>query len=67
MKIPEEIFNKWKDLRSHGDGKKIAKTGGISEMDVSRAFNTQECSDEVFTVIASFYRKKEASVKEFIK
>lgn len=38
MKIPDKIFSQWKDLRTHGDGKKIAEQKGITEMDVTRAF-----------------------------
>lgn len=66
MKIPDEIFKAWKDLRSHGDGKKIAESKGITEMDVSRAFNSQECSDETFEAIGSFYKEKAETIKDFM-
>lgn len=70
MKIPEELFKKWEVLRSHGDGKKIAelnKSKGIIQMDVSRAFSNQECSEEVFNAMASYYAKREKKVKSFLQ
>ncbi len=67
MIIPVEILKKWSDLRSHGDGKKIAdENSGISEMDVSKAFNKGECPDRVFAAIADFYKAKEEKVKEYL-
>lgn len=66
MKIPDELFSKWKDLKSFGDGKKIAEQKGISEMDTSRAFTTQECSDENFIKLAEFFKEKEEMVKEYL-
>ncbi len=66
MKIPDDLKKKWDDLRSHGDGKKIADAyTDINEVDVSRAFTSGECSDEVFHAIADFYKKKEESVKQY--
>lgn len=68
MKIPEELLKKWNDLKSFGDGRKIAeKNPEITNMDVSRAFNQGECSDRVFEAIADFYKEKEEKVKEYLK
>lgn len=67
MRIPDELFKRWCDLRSHGDGKKISDTKDVSEMDVSRAFSTQECSDDTFKAIADFYKEKEVTVKEYLQ
>lgn len=66
MKVPDKIFNAWQDLRSHGDAKKIAEQKGITEMDVSRAFKNQECSDAVFEAIAEFYKDKQDLVREYM-
>lgn len=66
MKVPDKIFSQWVDLKSHGDGKKIAETSGITEMDVSRAFANQECSDKVFEAIGDFYKEKLQLVKEYM-
>lgn len=66
MKIPDKIFSQWKDLRTHGDGKKIAEQKGITEMDVTRAFNTQECSDDTFKAIADFYKDKADLVESYM-
>lgn len=68
MKIPDELMKKWQDLRSHGDGKSIVEQNqGITEMSVSRAFTTGECSDEVFTAIADFYKDKEERVNQYLQ
>lgn len=66
MKIPDELFKKWTELRSHGDGKKISEEKGLSEMDVSRAFTTQECSDDTFDAMADYYKDKEEKVKQYL-
>lgn len=66
MKIPEELFKKWNDLRSHGDGKKIAEETGLTEMQVSAVFKTQECTDSVFEKVAAFFQGKEEKIKAFL-
>jgi hypothetical protein len=69
MKIPEVLLQKWNDLKSHGDGKKIAEESGsvgITKDDISRAFKNGECSDEVFEAIAGFYKEKEEKVKQYL-
>lgn len=67
MQVPDELMKKWTALRSHGDGRKIAELhNGITEMDISRAFNLGECRDEVFDAIAGFYKEKELKVKEYL-
>jgi hypothetical protein len=68
MKIPDELFKKWEVLRSHGDGKKIAGANqGVTQMDVSRAFSSGECSDKTFNAIAGYYTKKEKKVKAILQ
>ena len=67
MRVPDELMKKWQDLRSHGDGKTIVEQNqGITEMSVSRAFTTGECSDEVFKAIADFYKDKEEKVNQYL-
>lgn len=66
MKIPDELFSKWKLLRSQGDGKKISEEKGVTQMDISRAFTTQECSDDTFNAMAEYYKAKEEKVKEYL-
>lgn len=67
MKVPVDILTKWKELRSHGDGKKIADDNeDVNEMDVTRAFKGRGISDEAFNAIAKFYQAKEAKIKEFM-
>lgn len=67
MNVPEELMKKWKELRSHGDGKKIAEQNpAVNDMDVSRAFTTGACPDDVFEIIADFYKKKEEKVNEYL-
>lgn len=66
MKIPDKIFAQWMDLKSHGDGKKIAEKNGLRDMDVSRAFTTGECPDDVFKAIAEFYKDKLEIINEYM-
>lgn len=66
MKVPDKLFAQWQDLRTHGDGKKIAQQNGITEMDVTRAFNTQECSDDTFKAIADFYKDKQEIIEAYM-
>lgn len=66
MKIPDALKKKWQDLWSHGDGKKIAERSGCTQNDISRALNSDDCSDEVFEAIASFYKEKEEKLKEYL-
>jgi hypothetical protein len=66
MRVPDKIFSQWTTLRSQGDGKKIAEQKGISEMDVSRAFTTQECSDTVFEAIADYFEEKRKLVEKYM-
>ena len=66
MKIPTDVFTKWQNLRSFGDGKKIASEKGLREVEVSRAFTTQECSDEVFEKLAEFFKEKEEKIQKIL-
>lgn len=66
MKIPEALIEKWKALRSHGDGKEIAEANGFTEAQISKAFINKECSDEIFEAIAAFFKEKEERVKSFM-
>jgi hypothetical protein len=67
MKIPAELLEKWAELRSRGDGIKIAEEStDVTNEDVSRAVNTGECSDKVFDAIADYYKRKEEKIKEYL-
>lgn len=67
MKIPEKLIRKWKALRSNGDATKMAeKIENGYPMLFIRAFNTGECSDKVFEVMAEFYKEKAELIKEYL-
>lgn len=67
MKIPDELLKRWNDLKSFGDGKKIAEENPeITDRDVSVAFSKGECSDKVFEAIADYYKQKEEKIKEYL-
>lgn len=66
MRVPDKIFEMWRSLRTHGDGKLIVERSGITDNDISRTFNTQECSDDVFKAIADFYKEKQEMVKSYM-
>ena len=67
MQIQKEILEKWKQLRSFGDGTKIAAANpGIAKMLVSKAFKKGECNDEVFKAMAEFYQEKEKQISQYL-
>ena len=68
MQIPEELLEKWKVLRSHGDSEKIfelykgrLKTKEALISSISRAFNDPQhkCPDNLFIALRDFYSQKE--------
>ncbi len=67
MKIPEKLIRKWEALKSVGDAATLADrmTDGYPEL-FRRAFRTGECSDEVFEVMAEFYKEKAELIKEYL-
>lgn len=65
MQIPKNQLDKWKALKSRGDGRKImAANPGISATDISRAFAGGRCSDDTFNAIATYYKEKNRKVQE---
>lgn len=71
MKIPKALIEKWTKLKSHGDGKKLVAAAGsgstINDADISRAFSKGECRDDVFVLMAEFYRKKEEMINGYLQ
>jgi len=63
MIVPKKIRDKWKLLKTGGDVSYIAGMLQISTRNVSRAFNGEPCSDEVFDAISEFYKKREEKIK----
>lgn len=60
MKIPAEMLNLWKSMRSHGDNDKIIANATDSEkVLITRAFNRGSCTDELFLKLKAFYLQKE--------
>jgi hypothetical protein len=66
MKIPMELLNKWKGLRSKRDNDEIMKL--LKEpvphqsfmSSVARAFKTASCPDHIFDALNKFYSAKES-------
>jgi hypothetical protein len=67
MKIPDKLKTKWELLRSADDANKLSEImeGGYPEL-FRRAFRVGECSDEVFEVMAEFYKNKAELIKEYM-
>ena len=67
MIIQKKLLEKWVVLRSPEDTSKMADRleGGYPEL-FARAFRTGKCSDEVFQVMADFYKEKEELIKQYI-
>lgn len=67
MKIEKELLKKWKQLKSNDDNRKLVDslTGSYPEM-FNRAFRTGKCSDECFSHMAEFYKRKEEMIKQYL-
>lgn len=66
MKIPVELMEKWQTLKTVGDQRKIAEANDINESEISRAFVKGECNDDVFVMIANFYKEKEELIRSYL-
>ena len=72
MKAPEELLDKWADLRSKGDYQKIAdsyesRTGNaITLQGVRNAFHVNTFNDELFETVCDFYQSKIDLIKQYI-
>ena len=65
MTIPPDQLNKWKSLRSRGDGVKFLEANPkYNNANISRAFTSGKCSDDLFAALSLFYRQKDERVKE---
>lgn len=67
MKIPVKLLNKWEALKSHGDIKEIAELAGVSSETVRRAFVNEKCDDELFVIMADFFKDKEEILKDYME
>lgn len=63
MQVEKKILAKWSRLKQKGDIKAIAKIAGIAWENISIAIRSGEMTEEVFTVIATFYNEREQRVK----
>lgn len=66
MKLEKYITKKWKVLRSKGDINELAKLGDVSTVTVRAALRGGECSDNLLTVIGTFYEKRTELIKQYI-
>lgn len=66
MQIPESLFERWKALRSAGDVDKIAEKSGYSIQSVYNVFYAGVCSDNLFAVMAEYFKAKEDLVNQYI-
>ena len=66
MNIPEEILQKWSNLRSEGDTKEIAEIAGVHKNTIMTAFRERKCNIRVFQAMAAFYDKRAELVKQYL-
>jgi DNA-binding LacI/PurR family transcriptional regulator len=66
MRIPYKFLEEWNTLKSPGDMLEIAELSGMSRASVSRAFNDEVCNDELFEVIATYYKEKKERIESFL-
>lgn len=62
MKIPNEVTNKWKDLKDWGDINKISEESGIDRRKI-REVMKGEGEYEAFIATRNFYKKREKQIK----
>lgn len=66
MKIPNDILNKWKLLREHGDVKALCEDCKYSRPVIISALNG-EATETVFTKVNEWYKQKEARQQQLLK
>jgi hypothetical protein len=71
MVLPKKLIEKWRLLRSPGDADKIvdiAASQGLEVSDemVNRYLRTGKCNDELFKIMADFYKEKADLLKEYL-
>jgi hypothetical protein len=69
MKIPQQILEKWKALRSSGDSARILERMEgevISDETINRAIRTGNCNPEVFKAIADYYEEKAKMIAAYL-
>ncbi len=64
MRIDQESFDLWNQLKDHGDFKNIEAESGIGRLTIAKAFSEQECSEETFNAITDYYAAKQARINE---
>lgn len=63
MQIPKKILSAWKKHYGYGDLKKAVEETRLNKFTISRAVNTGQCSDEVFTKLDAYFLKVIADEK----
>jgi hypothetical protein len=69
MKVPQELMDKWKALRSQGDSARILEKiegEGYSDETINRALRNGACNPEVFKAIADYYEEKAAMIASYL-
>lgn len=71
MILPKKLIDKWRLLRSPGDADKIkaiAASKGFEYSDelVNRVLRSGKCNDELFKIMAEFYKEKGELLKEYL-
>jgi hypothetical protein len=66
MTIPNELLEKWKQYKSHGDHKAIAEMAGVTEGQVHYALKVGRANPELFAIMADFYEDKEDRFSSYL-
>lgn len=64
MKVEKSEFEEWEKLRDHGDVTTISERSGINRVTLSNAFNSNECTEQVYTAIKTFYEEKKIRLQK---
>ena len=64
--IPDKLIEEWSQLRTSSDFGQIADLADVFSQAVYRAFETKQCSPELFEIIADFYKGKQELIEKYL-
>lgn len=58
MKIPNDVFLKWRSLYDRGDAQRIAEVAGVHKNTIFNAFNRRAASPHLIHEMTKFFKEK---------
>jgi hypothetical protein len=66
MIAPTDLRNKWQELASHGDYKKIADLHKIDYRKVKSCVTGEDVTLEVFEIVANYYHQVDNLINQYL-